>query len=213
MYVFPAARKVWGTNKQTNAQKITSPDSHTHSQHTQLKLCIQRKGTKVGKCWEALLLSHSGMWIVKNTVQMLRLSAFVSTINKQMIYLHVQSLPGVLSHEAKQGKERPPKAVKAGVTIVGVPSSFHTQVAFWTLSEMTKNKWQTNKQKKHEFVFYDHWKSTFLWQLLKLCSLKIKYIFKNNLEKHLSLDHVADIWGWHGPYRWNLKLPTTKEPS
>lgn len=51
----------------------------------------------------------------------------------------------------------------------------------------------TNKQKNHEFVFYDHWKSTCLWQLLmKLCSLKIKYIFKNNLEKHLSLDHVAD---------------------
>lgn len=81
---------------------------------------------------------------------MLRLSAFVcvSTINKQMIYLHVKSLPGVLSHEAKQGKERPPKAVKAGVTIVGVPSSFHTQVTFWTLSEMTKKKQNKTKQSK-----------------------------------------------------------------
>lgn len=59
-----------------------------------------------------------------------------SSIYKQVIYQHVKILPEVLSHEAEQGKERPSKAVKAGVTIVGVPSSFHTAEAFWTISEM-----------------------------------------------------------------------------
>lgn len=54
-----------------------------------------------------------------------------------MLYQHVKILPVVLSHEAKQGKESPPKTVKTGVAIVGVPSGFHTHVALRTPSKRT----------------------------------------------------------------------------
>lgn len=151
-------------------------------------------------CWEALLLSQSGLWIVKYTVRMLRLSAFVSTINKEMIYLHVQSLPGVLCHEAEQGEERPPEAVKAGVTIVRVPSSFHTHVTFGTLSEMTKNK-QTNKRKT--------WVCLLRSLGINMSAAALKYIFKNGLERDLCLDHVAGCTSEDGLERivgiWNYR--------
>lgn len=52
-----------------------------------------------------------------------------------MFYQHVKILPEVLGHEAKEGEESPSKAVKAGVTIVGVPSGFHTHEALWTSSK------------------------------------------------------------------------------
>lgn len=52
-----------------------------------------------------------------------------------MLYQHVEIFPEVLGHEAKEGEESPSKAVKAGVTIVGVPSGFHTCKALWTSSK------------------------------------------------------------------------------
>lgn len=63
-------------------------------------------------------------------------------LSKTLLYQHVEVFPEVLGHEAKEGEEGPSKAVKAGITIVGVSSSFHTSKAFWTSSE---GKTQQNK--------------------------------------------------------------------
>lgn len=57
-------------------------------------------------------------------------------VKETLLYQHVQIFPEVLGHEAKEGEEGPSKAVEAGVTIVGVPSSFHTRKALWTPSEI-----------------------------------------------------------------------------
>lgn len=54
-----------------------------------------------------------------------------------MLYQHVKILPEVLCHESEESEESPAEAVKAGVTVVGVPSSFHACKALWTTS---KNK-------------------------------------------------------------------------
>lgn len=43
-------------------------------------------------------------------------------------------LPVVLGHESEEGEESPAERVKAGVAIVGVPPSLHTQVSFWAHS-------------------------------------------------------------------------------
>lgn len=50
-----------------------------------------------------------------------------------MDYQHVKILPEVLGHEAKEGEESPSKAVKAGVSIVGVLSGFHTCITLRTI--------------------------------------------------------------------------------
>lgn len=54
---------------------------------------------------------------------------------KIVLYQHVEILPEVLGHEAKEGEESPSKAVKTSVAIVGVPPSFHAGEALWTSSE------------------------------------------------------------------------------
>lgn len=60
-------------------------------------------------------------------------------LRKTLLYQHVEIFPEVLGHEAKEGEEGPSEAVKAGITIVGVPTGFHTSIALWTPSER-KNK-------------------------------------------------------------------------
>lgn len=59
----------------------------------------------------------------------------------QKLYQHIQILPEVLRHEAKQSEESPPEAVKAGVAIVRVPSSFHTCEALRTSPVRRKKKY------------------------------------------------------------------------
>ena len=61
---------------------------------------------------------------------------------KTLLYQHVEILPEVLGHESEEGEESPSKAVKAGVTIVGVPSSFHTCKALWTSTERNAHKFE-----------------------------------------------------------------------
>lgn len=55
-------------------------------------------------------------------------------LQKLMLYQHVKIFPEVLCHESEQSEESPAEAVKAGVTIVGVPSGFHACKTLWTPS-------------------------------------------------------------------------------
>lgn len=51
------------------------------------------------------------------------------------LYQHIEIFPEVLGHESEEGEESPSKAVKACVTVVWVPSSFHTCEALWTTAK------------------------------------------------------------------------------
>lgn len=61
-----------------------------------------------------------------------------------MLYQHVKIFPEVLCHESEESEKSPAKAVKAGVTIVGVPSGFHARETLWTpstrINDGEKNK-------------------------------------------------------------------------
>lgn len=46
----------------------------------------------------------------------------------------VKILPKVLSHQSKQWQECPTECIKTCVAIVGVSTSFHTYISFWTLT-------------------------------------------------------------------------------
>lgn len=51
------------------------------------------------------------------------------------IYQHVKVFPEVLCHESEESQESPAEAVKAGVTVVWIPPSFHACVALWAAAE------------------------------------------------------------------------------
>lgn len=46
----------------------------------------------------------------------------------------VKIFPEVLSHQSKQRQKSPTESIKACVAIIGISTSFHTHVSFWTLA-------------------------------------------------------------------------------
>ena len=89
--------------------------------------------------------THAGVLILDSPVSITVGKIFllwyfvIATQRDKDIYQLIKVLPVVLSHESKQRQESPAKSVEACVAIVGVSTSLHTDVSFWTLAARERN--------------------------------------------------------------------------
>lgn len=68
---------------------------------------------------------------------------WLSEVLQNLTNLLVEVFPIVLSHESEQREERPAERVEAGVAIVWITASFHTNETLWTESVNTQRCQET----------------------------------------------------------------------
>lgn len=67
-------------------------------------------------------------------------------VASHIIYQHVEVFPEILCHEAEKCQKGPSEAVKAGVTVVWIPPSFHACVSLWAAPESSEGQSLSNRE-------------------------------------------------------------------